>query len=97
MDTARIMGISPTTVIEKIKRLASKVKLPSVFLKGKKYEADELKTYIGKKANECWVCCSLEKETGQIMSLGVGRRNKITLQKALTPILLSEPKRIYTD
>lgn len=96
-DISGIMEISATTVIERIKELSRKIVMPFIFFKGRRYEVDELKTYVKRKENEYWICCSLDKENSQIMSLGVGRRTKKTLQKALGPILLSEPARVYTD
>lgn len=96
-DISRVLEISPTTVIGRIKYLSGLISIPSVFTKGRKYEVDELKTYIGKKENEYWVCCTLEKENGKIMSMSVGRRTKATLKKALAPILLSTPKKIHSD
>jgi hypothetical protein len=46
--TARLLGISPTTLISRIKKIASEIKEP-VLTKGKTYEVDELRTYFKKK------------------------------------------------
>ena len=46
--TARLLGISPTTLINRIKKIASEIKEP-VLSKGKTYEVDELRTFIKKK------------------------------------------------
>ncbi len=96
-DISRVLEISAKTVIQRIKKLAGLTVIPSTYIKGKTYEADELKTYVAKKENEHWVCCTLEKESGKIMSMSVGKRNKETLRKALTSIVLSEPKKIHSD
>ena len=96
-DISRVLEISTTTVINKIKKLSALIKIPSTYIKGKTYEVDELKTYVGKKENEYWVCCTLEKESAKIKSMSVGKRNKVTLKKALTPVLLSEPQKVHSD
>ena len=48
--TARLLGISPTTLITRIKKIASEVKEP-LLVNGKTYEVDELRTFIKKKVN----------------------------------------------
>lgn len=46
--TARLLGISPTTLIDRIKKIAAEIKEP-VLVKGKTYEVDELRTFVKKK------------------------------------------------
>ena len=46
--TARLLDISPTTLISRIKRIAAEIKEP-VLSKGKTYEMDELITLVKKK------------------------------------------------
>ena len=46
--TARLLGISTTTLIARIKKIASQIKEPSL-VQGKTYEVDELRTFIKKK------------------------------------------------
>ena len=48
--TARLLDISPTTVITRIKKIASEIKEP-LLVKGKMYEVDELRTYVKKKGD----------------------------------------------
>jgi hypothetical protein len=42
------LGISPTTLIKRIKEIASEIK-GSLLVKGKTYEVDELRTFVKKK------------------------------------------------
>jgi hypothetical protein len=42
------LGISPTTLIKRIKEIASEIKGP-LLVKGKTYEVDELRTFVKKK------------------------------------------------
>lgn len=96
-DISRVLEISPTTVISRIKAISNLVVNHSYYIKRRTYEVDELKTFVRKKENEYWICCTLEKRSGRIMSLSVGKRTKKTLEKALVPVLLSEPKKIHSD
>jgi len=48
--TARLLGISPTTLIARIKKIASEIKEPAL-AKGKNFEVDELRTFVKKKEN----------------------------------------------
>jgi len=48
LGTARLSGISPTTLITRIKKIAAEIKEPPLF-KGKTYEVDELRTFVKKK------------------------------------------------
>lgn len=93
---SRLLGISKTTVISRIKKLADGIRKPLIFM-GKSYEVDELKTYIKKKTKECWVCLAVERQTGTIVDLSVGRRTKKTLGKVVETLRLSEAKKVYTD
>jgi insertion element IS1 protein InsB len=93
---SRLLGISKTTVITRIKKLADSISKPLIF-KEKSYEVDELRTYIKKKSRECWVCLALERSTGQVVDISVGRRTKKTLGKVVDTLTLSEAKKVYTD
>src|ERR1051326_2206067 len=46
---ARILNISVTTVIERIKRIGRSIQRPFCIVKGKAYEVDEMRTFIGNK------------------------------------------------
>ena len=48
--TARLLGISPTTLISRIKKIAAEIKEPAL-VKGKTYEVDELRTFVKKKTS----------------------------------------------
>ena len=65
--------------------------------KGRTYEVDELKTYVRKKANECWVCLAVERQSGNVVDISVGRRTKKKLATVIETFKLSEAKKVYTD
>ena len=96
-STARILSISPTTVIRRIKKIGSSLESPYLISKGGNYQVDELFTFIENKTNRICIAYSLEFETGNVMNLVVGRRNKTNLRKITEPLILSEVQQIKTD
>jgi insertion element IS1 protein InsB len=95
-STARLLGISTTTVVSRIKTIANGITLP-VIPQGKEFEVDELRTYIKKKQKTIWVVLALEKSTKKVLSFNVGSRTNNTLKVVLTTLELSKPKAIFTD
>lgn len=96
-STARILNISPSTVIRRIKKIAHTIKRPYPVLRGKIYEVDELFTYVRNKNNRICIAYSFEPETGFVMDISVGRRNKSNLRKVTDTLLLSDARQICTD
>ncbi len=95
-STARLLNISPTTVIKKIKAIAKTVKRPIIQM-GKTYEVDEIRTYIGAKRKLIWVAYALEKESKTIVAISIGGRTKSTLRPMIETLLLSKARWIFTD
>jgi len=93
---ARLLNISANTVLSRIKSIADSIKKPMIKT-GKIYEVDELRTYIKNKNNDCWVIYALDKQTGQVVDLKVGKRTKTNLQRVTDTLLLAKCKKIYTD
>ena len=93
---ARLLRISANTVLRRIKSIANGIKKPMIPMRGI-YEVDELRTYIKNKAKECWVIYALDKQTGQVVDLKVGSRNKTNLKRVTDTLILSNCKQIYTD
>lgn len=95
-STARVLKISPTTVIAHIKRSAS-VLGPGHIPRGRVYEVDELSTYVGHKKKRVWVAYALDTLAKRVVSIRVGPRSKRTLRPLVETLLLSDAKRIHTD
>lgn len=93
----RILNISSSTVIRRIKKIASTLKRPYPILKGKIYEVDELFTYVKYKDNRICIAYSFEPKTGYVLDISVGKRTKTNLRKVVETLVLSEAKTIYTD
>ena len=98
LSISRILDVSPTTVISRIKQIAKQINPPVYISIGKEYEVDELKTYIKKKKQgEYWVGYALQKDTKEVVDFRVGKRTNKTLRPIITTLLLSEATKIYTD
>jgi insertion element IS1 protein InsB len=94
---SRILAVSPSTVIRRIKKIGSQLVRPHPILKGKIYEVDELFTYVKNKDNRICIAYSYEPKTGFVLDISVGRRNKVNLRKVTDTLVLSGAKTIYTD
>lgn len=93
---SRILQMSKNTVSSRIINISKDIRPPFIFL-GKEYEVDELCTYIGNKSVRRWIAYSLRRDTKEIVNFVVGTRSKLTLNTIVKSLLLSNPKRIYTD
>lgn len=94
---ARILLVSPSTVIRRILKIAAKTKRSSTLLSGQTYQVDELFTYIGNKNNRVCIAYSFNPGTKEVIDLVVGRRTKMNLVKIISTLLLAAAKRIVTD
>lgn len=94
---ARIMKIALSTVIKKLKYIADKIIQPPIPVNCKEVELDELRTYIGRKENQCWVAYAICSQTRQPLDFVVGKRSKQTLAIIVNALLLSEVEKIKTD
>lgn len=95
-STARVLGISVTTLLKRILQIASKIKQPPIAV-GRTYEVDEMRIFIGKKSCLRWLAYALDRETNQVVAFNVGRRTNRTLSVVLHNLFLSKAKFIYTD
>jgi transposase-like protein len=95
-STARVLKISVTTLLKRIISIAKNIKQPPI-VKGKTYEVDEMRTFIGKKSILCWIVYALDRESKAVVSFNVGRRTNKTLESVIKSLELSNAKRICTD
>jgi IS1 family transposase/transposase-like protein len=93
---ARLLRISATTVLKRIKAIADSINKPMIPT-GKVYEVDELRTYNNNKTCECWIIYALDKQSGRTVDFRVGNRSKKNLKMVVDTLLLAKCKKIYTD
>ena len=96
LGSARLLAISPTTLLKRIKEIAAKITPPAISI-GKTYEIDEMRTFYKHKDKLVWIVYALEKESRKVVSFNVGARTNKTLSKVIETVTLSNPKKIYTD
>jgi len=92
---ARYLGISCTTVLKRLLKIAGRLTAPVTFSNGT-YEVDELHTYIGNKSQAAWIVYALERTTGNVIAFNMGTRSSPTIA-AVTNRLIVFAQRIYTD
>ncbi|MEI6752538.1 MAG: IS1 family transposase [Paludibacter sp.] len=95
-STARVLRISVTTLLKRIISIATDIQQPTI-TKGRIYEVDEMRTFIGKKSMLRWIVYALDRESKTVVSFNVGRRTNRTLKYVIRSLELSKAKRIYTD
>lgn len=94
---ARLLGISPTTVIARTLRIARTLVPPMPFLSDRHYEVDEINTYCGNKKQRIWLAYALDRKSRKVMALAVGRRTNRMLSRITTTLLNAKARRITTD
>lgn len=96
-DIAYLLKISPVTVIDKIRSMASGLESNYSDQNGCTYEMDELHTFAGNKKNDQWLIYAINKSTRCIVDILVGRRTKENIKIIVDKILKYRPKKIHTD
>ncbi|WP_282036624.1 IS1 family transposase [Saccharicrinis aurantiacus] len=93
---SRLLQISTNTVINRIKSIAKQAHEPMLAI-GKKYEVDELCTFVQNKENRMWVTIAIRCDTRQVVRFSVGKRTKATLSRVTDSLLISKATTIFTD
>lgn len=91
---ARILKVSKTTIIRKLKYLSSN--LTVLRPKGQQQEY-ELYTYVGNKENECWIMYAINRSTRKVIECAIGKRTTENIRLVVEKVLTLKPKKIYTD
>ncbi|MBS1509121.1 MAG: IS1 family transposase [Bacteroidetes bacterium] len=94
---ARVLGISVTTVIERIKRIAMSIRKSCSNGKNGVYEIDELWTYVGSKRSELWITYSFDRRNKAVIDFTVGARTKENLDTVTKGVLALNPVKVCTD
>lgn len=93
---SRLLSISKTTVLKRIKLIASNIKRPDN-IKGKVFEVDEMWTFCQNKKNEQWITYIFDRANKCVVDFVVGRKNKDSLKPMVSRVLASSPKLVATD
>jgi insertion element IS1 protein InsB len=107
-DTARVLRISPTTVIAILKkttvlqhanltllppRRSRAVRAPG----GRAVELDEMWSFVGAKARARWLWQAIDYHTGRVLAYVVGTRKDAVFLKLKTLLASFDITRYYTD
>jgi insertion element IS1 protein InsB len=95
-STARVLKISVTTLLKRIICIAKNIEQPPI-ARGKTYEVDEMRTFIGKKSLLRWIVYALDRDSKVVVSFNVGRHTNKTLKSVIRSLELANARRIYTD
>ena len=93
---ARVLCISTTTLLKRILLIAKGVQSPPI-CSGQIYEVDGMRTFLRHKGKVIWIVYALDRVNKNVISFAVGSRTKKTLNQVINTVVLSNPKRIYTD
>lgn len=96
-STSRLLVISKTTVLKRIRKMASQVIKPIIDEKNLYYELDEMRIVVGSKSNEAWIAYAINRNTKQVINFIVGRRTKSNLSIITKSVMQLNPKQIFTD
>ena len=95
-STARILNISPTTLLSRIVQIAHTISRPPV-INQSTYKVDEIKSFIRRKSEHIWIAYVLDRKSKQVVSYNIGPRTNATLNVVLKTLHLSDTKRGHTD
>ena len=95
-STARVLQISTNTLLKRLLKTAKQIENPIISL-GKKYQVDEMRTYIKHKGNLIWLVYALENQTKNVVCFNIGKRTNKTLNFVLQSLKLAKAKTIFTD
>src|SRR5690606_11683556 len=95
-STARVLAISPTTLLRRIVLIAQNISRP-VIIRGKTYEVDEIRTFLKRKDKLIWIVYALERESRKVVSFYIGARTNKTLNVVLKTLHFAKAKHIFTD
>ena len=95
-STARILRISTTTLMRRLRAIAQKIARP-VTIQERSYEVDEVCTFLKSKDKLIWIVYALDRQDRKVVSFSVGPRTNKTLNVVLKILSLSKARSIHTD
>ena len=96
-DTARVLRISPTTVLEVLRKAASQIAEPRVPQRILALEMDEQWSFVQNKTQQCWLWYGLNRHTGYIPAFVLGRRTDANCRKLCQKLAGCDVRHFSTD
>jgi insertion element IS1 protein InsB len=96
-DITRVLGVSPNTVLKRLRRHAAKLKRSRLPAHIAELEVDEMWSFVGKKEHQAWLWYAFEPRSHQIVAWTVGQRTDQTCRRLLRQLRGCRVLRFCTD
>lgn len=96
-DIARVLRISPTTVLSVLTQAAARTPEPRVPQHILDLEIDEQWSFVQNKGQQVWLWYGLNRHTGHIPAFVVGRRTDANCRQLTRKLASCQVQRFYTD
>jgi IS1 family transposase len=96
-DIARVLHISPTTVLSVLRYAATQTPVPRVPPRILDLEVDEQWSFVQNKKQQCWLWYGLNRHTGYIPAFVLGRRTDASCTKLVQKLESCQVHNFYTD
>jgi len=96
-DTARVLRISPNTVLSVLRKAAAEIPEPRVPPRIKELEIDEQWSFVHDKKQQNWHWYALNRRTGRIAAFFIGRRTDQSCRQLCQKLAPCDVLEFYTD
>jgi IS1 family transposase len=96
-DIARVLHISPTTVLAVLRQAAAQTPEPRVPPRILALEMDEQWSFVQSKKQQYWLWYGLNRHTGHIPAFVLGRRTNASCHKLCRKLAPCQVRHFYTD
>jgi insertion element IS1 protein InsB len=96
-DIARVLAISPNTVLKSLRQAARRVKRIKLPEHLTDLEVDEMWSFVGSKEHQAWLCYAFEPRSQQVVAWTIGERTDQTCRRLLKQLKRCQVLRFCTD
>ena len=96
-DTARVLQISPNTVLEVLRESAAQIREPTLPMHVRDLEIDEQWSFVQRKKQQNWLWYALDRHSGEIVAFVLGRRTDASCKKLVQKLAPCQVQNFYTD
>jgi len=96
-DIARVLAISPNTVLKSLRQAARRVKRAKLPEHLTDLEVDEMWSFVGSKEHPAWLWYAFEPRSKRIVAWTIGRRTEQTCRRLLKQLSRCQVLRFCTD
>ncbi len=96
-DTARVLRVSPNTVLEVLRQAAAQIPEPRLPWRIKDLEMDEQWSFVHDKKHQHWLWYGLNRRTGRLAAFVLGRRTDASCRQLCAKLEGCQVENFYTD